>query len=92
MFDPAQPGRVAIGLGEADFYVALICRKVANATIVANHYSRRVYNGSTLHLGVWIGGQMLGAIVERVKGAALPGSPLGLVMRLNMDGEEPELP
>lgn len=46
---------------------------------------------------IWIGskmdrGQPVNAIVERVKGAALPGSPLGLVMRLNMDGEEPELP
>jgi hypothetical protein len=37
-------------------------------------------------------GYLVLAIVERVKGTDLPGSTLGLVMRLNMDGEEPELP
>lgn len=45
---------------------------------------------------VWIGSKIdrgydVRAIVERVKGATLPHSPLGLVMRLNMDGEAPEL-
>lgn len=37
-------------------------------------------------------GMTIAAIVERVKGASLPGSPLGLVMRVNADGDEPELP
>ncbi|WP_246848016.1 HIRAN domain-containing protein [Sphingomonas beigongshangi] len=32
------------------------------------------------------------AIVERVKGIHLDGATLGLVMRINMDGKEPELP
>lgn len=32
------------------------------------------------------------AIVERVKGINLPGSTLGIVVRLNLDGEVPELP
>ncbi|HVJ03825.1 MAG TPA: HIRAN domain-containing protein [Sphingomonas sp.] len=46
---------------------------------------------------VWIGSKIdrgydVRAIVERVKGVHLPGATLGLVMRLNMDGEEPELP
>lgn len=45
----------------------------------------------------WIGSKIdrgydVRAIVERVKGAHLAGSALGLVMRLNMEGEEPELP
>ncbi|WP_260928240.1 HIRAN domain-containing protein [Novosphingobium sp. 9] len=45
---------------------------------------------------VWIGSKIdrgfdVRAIVERVKGIQLHGSPLGLVMRVNMDGEEPEL-
>lgn len=31
------------------------------------------------------------AIVDRIKGAHLPGSPLGIVVRINMDGDEPEL-
>lgn len=45
----------------------------------------------------WIGskmdrGYLVAAIVHRVRGARLPGATLGLVLRLNMDGEEPELP
>jgi len=32
------------------------------------------------------------AIVERVKGIHLEGATLGLVIRINMEGEEPELP
>ena len=51
---------------------------------------------------VWIGSKLargydVRAIVERVKGADLPGSALGLVMRVSMsppseDAEVPELP
>lgn len=45
---------------------------------------------------VWIGskidrGYEVRAIVERVKGSNLPGSALGLVMRVSMDGDDPEL-
>lgn len=45
---------------------------------------------------VWIGskidrGYKVQAIVERIKGAHLPNATLGLVMRLNMDGERPTL-
>lgn len=62
LFDPAQPGRVAIGFGEPGFYVRLIDRKEANAIIIARHYSRRIYNGSTLHLGVYVGGALQGIL------------------------------
>jgi hypothetical protein len=37
-------------------------------------------------------GYLVLAIVERVKGTDLDGATLGLVMRINMEGEEPELP
>jgi hypothetical protein len=37
-------------------------------------------------------GYVVRAIVERVKGRHLEGATLGLVLRLNMEGEEPELP
>lgn len=37
-------------------------------------------------------GYPVNAIVERVKGAHLPDATLGLVVRVNMDGEEPDLP
>lgn len=65
MFDPFPkvPGaREAIGFGERQFYVRLLDRDVANAIIIANHYSRRVYRASTLHLGVWVGGELLGVL------------------------------
>lgn len=46
---------------------------------------------------VWVGSKIdrgydVRAIVQRVKGAHLEGATLGLVMRLNMEGEEPQLP
>jgi hypothetical protein len=54
--------REAIGFGSAAFSVELIDRKLANALIEANHYSRRIYRGSTLHLGVFIDRQMVGVL------------------------------
>ena len=46
---------------------------------------------------LWIGAKIdrgydVRAIVERIKGRGIEGSALGLVMHINMDGEEPELP
>lgn len=65
LFDPAADllgKREAIGFGEAAFYVAMLDRQIANGIIIANHYSGRVYRASTLHLGVWIGGELLGVL------------------------------
>lgn len=65
LFDPSPSligARDAIGFGSPDFYVAIIGRDEANAIIIANHYSRRIYRGTTLHLGVWIGGELLGVL------------------------------
>ncbi len=65
LFDPAADllgRREAIGFGEAAFYVALLDRQIANGIIIANHYSRRVYRASTLHLGVWVGGELIGVL------------------------------
>ena len=46
---------------------------------------------------VWIGSKIdrgydVRAIVERVRGADMERSALGILLRINMDGEEPELP
>jgi len=64
IFDTTDPVRCreAIGFGDHAFRVMLIDRRLANALIEANHYSRRVYRGSTLHLGVWIGADMVGVL------------------------------
>jgi len=65
LFDPAADllgRREALGFGEPAFYVRIIDRDAANAIIIANHYSRRIYRGSTLHLGVIIGGELFGVL------------------------------
>lgn len=65
LFDPAADllgQRTCIGFGNAGFAVALFDRKQANEIIKANHYSRRITSGSTLHLGIWIGGTLQGVL------------------------------
>ena len=51
-----------IGFGHADFYVAEISRDVANKMIVENHYSKKFYNASYIHLGVFVGGKLSGCL------------------------------
>jgi hypothetical protein len=55
-------GGECVGFGDRAFHVALLDRQIANGIIIANHYSRRVYRASTLHLGVWVGGELLGVL------------------------------
>ncbi len=52
----------AIGFGNTTFAVALLDRKIASAIIVRQHYSKRIYSGSTLHLGVWMSGRLVGVL------------------------------
>lgn len=92
LFDPAADllgAREAIGFGEAAFYVATLDRTVANGIIIANHYSRRVYRGSTLHLGVWVGGVLLGvlqygyAMNPASAGSVVTGTAMSEYLELN---------
>lgn len=55
-------GGDAVGFGNADFAVGVLDRNIANDLIIAHHYSRRVYRASTLHLGVWIAGVLIGVL------------------------------
>jgi adenine modification enzyme len=50
------------GFGNTAFSVDLIDRERANRIIMANHYSRRIYAASTVHLGVHIAGEMVGVL------------------------------
>jgi hypothetical protein len=67
-----------------------------NAIAIVTERDIRVGYLSARYALVWAGKLDRGAepnvIVERVRGADLPGSMLGLVMRLNTEGEKPELP
>lgn len=50
------------GFGCRAFYVAAIPSRIARQIIVERHYSRRVVNNSYVHLGVFVGGEMLGVL------------------------------
>lgn len=65
LFDPFADllhQRDAIGFGNHAFRVQIMDRLEANAIIEANHYSKRVYAASTLHLGVFIGDERVGGL------------------------------
>lgn len=51
-----------VGFGADDFFVREIHRDQANAIIRRNHYSKKVFATSVVHLGVFIGGEMLGVL------------------------------
>jgi adenine modification enzyme len=51
-----------IGYGTDEFYVKEIDRNIANKTIIENHYSKKVYNGTYVNLGVFIYGEFLGVL------------------------------
>jgi hypothetical protein len=43
----------------------------------------------------WIGSKMdrgfaVSAVVDRIRGTGMNGSPVGLVLRINMEGEDPD--
>lgn len=54
--------REIIGFGSDDFHVKEIERKLANDLIVKNHYSKKFYNATYIHLGVFICGELLGVL------------------------------
>lgn len=54
--------REIIGFGSDDFHVKEIERKLANDLIVKNHYSKKFYSATYIHLGVFICGELLGVL------------------------------
>jgi len=54
--------REMIGFGSDDWHVKEIERKLANDLIVKNHYSKKFYNATYIHLGVFICGELLGVL------------------------------
>jgi hypothetical protein len=72
-----------IGYGSDDFYVREIERNIANKTIIKNHYSKKVYNGTYVNLGVFIKGAFLGVLQYGY--AMNPASGGGLVTGTEMN-------
>ena len=51
-----------IGYGSKNFQVKEIDKNLANKTIIKNHYSRKIYNATYLHLGVFINNEFMGVL------------------------------
>lgn len=54
--------REIIGFGSKSFYVKEIDRNKAIDIIVKNHYSKKVFNNSYIHLGCFINNELLGVM------------------------------
>lgn len=54
--------RKIVGFGSDQFQVREIDRNRANAIIVENHYSKKFYNATYIHLGVYINKELLGVL------------------------------
>ena len=51
-----------VGFGLQDYHVKEIARDKANALIVKNHYSKKFYSASYIHLGVFAHGEIKGVL------------------------------
>lgn len=54
--------REIIGFGSDDFFIREIDRDLANKIIKENHYSKKVYNATYVHLGVFIENKIIGVL------------------------------
>jgi len=51
-----------VGFGDDAFYVKEIDRKLANSIIIKNHYSKKVYTATYIHLGLFVRGDLKGVL------------------------------
>lgn len=51
-----------VGFGKDDFYIKEIDRDIANSIIIKNHYSKKFYSASYIHLGVYENNQIVGVL------------------------------
>lgn len=54
--------RQVVGFGDKTFYVAEIDRNLANNIIKENHYSKKFYSATYIHLGVFAAGSLKGVL------------------------------
>ena len=59
---PMFGSKDVIGYGDSVFNVKEIDKDLANATIIKNHYSGKIYNGTYIHLGVFINNEFMGVL------------------------------
>lgn len=51
-----------IGFGSKDWYIKEIERDLANGVIIKNHYSKKFYNATYIHLGLFVKDELLGVL------------------------------
>jgi len=54
--------RDLLGFGNDNFYIKEIDRNLANKLIVKNHYSKKFYNATYIHLGLFVNGEIKGVL------------------------------
>ena len=72
-----------VGFGSVDFKVKEIPRGKANKIIMENHYSKKFYSASTIHLGVFLNDVMIGVL--QFGYAMNPASQGGVVKGTKID-------
>lgn len=77
-----------IGYGDKSFYVKQIDKDIANDIIKKNHYSKKYFNNSYIHLGVFINENMLGVLQY---GHLLNNNSVGNIVKGTNNGEACEL-
>ena len=77
-----------IGFGTESFYVKEIDRKLANKIIIENHYSKKVYNATYIHLGVFFEEKLKGVLQY---GYAMNPASCGSVVKGTKQNEYLEL-
>ncbi len=61
--EPALIGHgFVVGFGDESFFVKEIDRTIANDVVVKNHYSKKYYAATYIHLGVFIDKKMVGVL------------------------------
>jgi len=77
-----------IGFGTDEFYLKEIDRKLANKIVIKNHYSKKVYNGTYIHLGVFYNDILKGVLQY---GYAMNPASCGSVVKGTLKNEYLEL-
>lgn len=81
--------REIIGFGSDDFSIKELDRNKANKIIVENHYSKKFYNATYIHLGVYIKTELVGvlqfgyAMNPASCGSVVEGTELDQYLELN---------
>ena len=76
-------GGEVVGFGDNEFKVEEIDRNIANALIIKNHYSHKIYNATYIHLGVFINNELMGVLQYGY--AMNPASQEGIVGNTQID-------